>query len=105
MEPDREKMSRIKVTYVACVYEDKQPIISADSFENLRKALDYYCGADERNLARCVGFVPHQVKYPSDYEGYYEYECCEDGKGWSKTYIDKFRVYCVEFWPETKEER
>ena len=42
-------MRNIKVTYLALDYEEKFPIISADSFDNLKLALDDYCGADERN--------------------------------------------------------
>lgn len=96
-------MTYIKVTYLACDYEDKFPIISADSFDNLKLALDDYCGAGERNSGKCLGFTPYHTKYPDDYEGYYEYECCKNGNDWNGgTYIEKFRVYCVEFYPETK---
>lgn len=98
-------MARIKVTYLACDYEDKFPIISADSFDNLKLALDDYCGADERMTAKCIGFKPYESKYGSDYEGYFEYECCKNDKDWSETYIDKFAVYCVEFYPQTKYEK
>ena len=96
-------MEQIKVTYLACDYEELFPILSADSFDNLRLALDEYCGADHRNSGRYIGFTPYDTKYPSEYEGVIEYECCESGiTDWSKTYIDKFRVYCVDFYPETK---
>jgi hypothetical protein len=84
----------IKVTYVACDFEDKYPIVTADSFENIRKALDEYCGADERNAAKCLGFKPYDSKYGSEYEGYFEYEC-EFGDV-------KFNIYCVDFFPKTK---
>ncbi len=93
-------MTQIKVTYLACDYEERFPILSADSFDNLRLALDEYCGADH---GRYIGFTPYDTKYPSQYEGVIEYECCENGKDWDGgTYIDKFRVYCVDFYPETK---
>ena len=95
-------MTYIKVTWLACDYEEGFPIITADSFHNLRLALDNYCGADERNQGKCIGFTPHITKYPDDYEGYYEYEVCNNG---SETYIDKFKVYCVEFYPQTKIEK
>ena len=96
-------MTHIKVTYLACDYEDKFPIISADSFDNLRLALDDYCGADERNSGKYLGFTPYNTKYPDDYEGHYEYECCYEGNDWNGgTYIEKFRVYCIEFYPKTK---
>jgi hypothetical protein len=88
----------IKVTYVACDYEDKFPIITADSFENIRKACDEYCGADERDQAKYLGFKPYESKHGCDYEGYFEYEC----KLNDKTYIDKFEIYCIEFYPQTK---
>lgn len=89
----------IKAIYLACDYDDRFPIISADSFQNLRLALDDYCGADERKQATCKGFFPYHSKYPSDYEGYFEYECFKNPE---ETYTDKFRVYCVEFYPLTK---
>ena len=72
-------MTSIKVTYLALDYEDKFPITSADSFDNLKLALDNYCGADERNSGKCLGFTPYETKYGSDYEGFYEYECCRNG--------------------------
>ena len=97
------KMTQIKVTYLACDYEDKFPVVSADSFDNLRLALDDYCGANERNSGKCLGFTPYNTKYPDDYEGHYEYECCYEGNDWNGgTYIEKFRVYCIEFYPKTK---
>jgi hypothetical protein len=99
-------MTSIKVTYLALDYEDKFPIISADSFDNLKLALDDYCGADERNSGKYIGFTPYDSKYGSDYEGYFEYECCRNGNDWNgETYKNKFTVWCVEFYPKTKIER
>lgn len=92
----------IKVTYLATDFEDGFPIISADSFENIRKALDDYCGADHRNSGKYIDFHFYETKYPTDYEGYMEYECCENGKDWSKTISTKFKIYCIEFYPYTK---
>jgi hypothetical protein len=99
-------MAYNKITYVALDYEDRFPITSADSWENLKLALDNYCGADERNSGRCIGFTPYETKYGSDYEGFYEYECCRNGNDWDDgTYKSKFKVWCVEFYPETKIEK
>ena len=95
-------MIKTRAIYVACDFEDKFPIVSSDSFDNMRKALDDYCGADKKNSGKCLGFTPYDTKYPDDYQGYYEYECCSKGNDWnSGTYIEKFRVYCVEFYPKT----
>ena len=94
---------KIKVTYIACDYDNCRPIISAESFENLRLALDNYCGADHRNLAKCNGFFPYNTKYPDYYEGYFEYECLTNNiNSLEQSYLEKFKVFCVEFYPETK---
>jgi hypothetical protein len=89
----------IKVTYVACDYEDHFPIVTADSLENIRKACDEYCGADERNQAKFIKFHRYESNHWSDYEGYFEYECKDGVDG---TYIDKFNIYCIDFFPKTK---
>ena len=94
-------MGRIKATYVACDFDEKFPIITADSFENIRLALDNYCGADERDSAKFIAYHAYNPKYPNDYEGYFEYECCTNGNNWDDTYTDKFRIYCIEFYPLT----
>lgn len=95
-----------KITYVALDYEDGFPITSADSFDNLKLALDNYCGADERKSAKCLGFTPYNSKYGGDLDGFYEYECCEYGSDWNgKTFKCKFGVWCIEFYPLTKIER
>jgi hypothetical protein len=98
-------MAYNKITYVALDYEDRFPITSADSWENLKLALDNYCGADERNSGKCLGFTPYNAKYGGDYEGFFEYECCRNGSDWTETYKDKFAIWCVEFYPETKIEK
>lgn len=98
-------MTYIKATWIACDYEEGFPIISADSFDNLKLALDDYCGADNRNSGKCIGFTPYVTNFPCDYGGYYEYECCKDGTNWDETYIHKFRIYCVEFYSQTKYEK
>jgi hypothetical protein len=97
---------KMKVTYLACNYEDDFPIISADSFENIRKALDQYCGADNRNIAKFIGFVPYETKhgFGTEYEGYMQYECRVGNRDWIKPYISKFKIYCIEFYPLAKVE-
>lgn len=98
-------MTYIKVTYLA-LNEHNNPVISAESFDNLKLALDEYCGADKRNTGKYIGFYPYNTKYPDEYEGYFEYECCKNGNDWNgETYIDKFKVYCIEFYPQTKYEK
>jgi hypothetical protein len=93
---------KIKATYLACDYEDGFPIITADSFENIREALDDYCGADHRNIGKYIDFHIYETKYPNDYMGYMEYECLESRSDSSKTFISKFKIYCLEFYPLTK---
>ena len=93
-------MIKIRTIYVACDFYDKYPILSADSFDNIRLALDEYCGANEKNVAKCLGFKPYEAKYADSYEGYFEYECCTSND-WNNTYIDKFTVYCIDFYPPT----
>ena len=85
----------IKAIYLACDFDEKFPVISADSFDNMRKALDDYCGADERNSGKFIAYHAYNPKYPSDYEGY------SNGNNWDSTYTDKFRIYCVEFYLPT----
>jgi hypothetical protein len=65
-------MTHIKVTYLACDYEDRFPIISADSFDNLKLALDDYCGAGEKNSGKCLGYYIRYNSNSQDYlAGYY----------------------------------
>lgn len=94
-------MTKRRLTYVACDFDEKYPILSADSFDNIRLALDEYCGADERNSGKFIAFHAYESKYGSEYEGYFEYECCTTGNNWDSTYTDKFRIYCIEFYPLT----
>ena len=95
----------IKITYLALDHEDRFPIISADSWDDLKLALDDYCGADERGIAKCLGFTPYNAKYGGDYEGYLEYECCTIGKDWTETYKVKIAIWVVKFYSETKIDR
>jgi len=85
---------KIKTTYVAII--DSSPIMSADSFENLKLGLDEYFGCDGRG-GEYLCFVPHVTKYYDDYEGYFEYKTIFS----SIECIDKVRVYSVEFYPPT----
>ena len=62
--------TRVKVTYIAT--SDGVPIVSASTFDNLRKGLDDYYAID-RTPAKCLGFVPYETKYPDEYEGHYTY--------------------------------
>tara|TARA_R110000868_G_scaffold3103_2_gene20710 strand:- start:14327 stop:14587 length:261 start_codon:yes stop_codon:yes gene_type:complete len=84
----------IKTTYVALDYETKCPVIAADSYENLKLGLDNYCGTDEGKLAKFLAFKPYDVKYEADYEGYFEYECYDDGE----STIVKFLIFIVPFY-------
>lgn len=86
-----------KVTYVACDYEDGFPIITADSFENIREALSDYCGN-----GKYIDFHIYETKYPNDYIGYMEYECVESSSDSSKTFVSKFKIYCLQLYPSTK---
>ena len=99
-------MSRIKVTYVAMDVDGYKPIMTAETFDDLRKGLDDYYAVD-RGAAKCLGFEPYITKYPDDYEGCYKYTYKAFRKMDSDELadnIDTIRVYCVDFWPVTKEE-
>jgi hypothetical protein len=50
----------IKVTYVA-LNEWGKPIMSASTFNDLRKGLDDYYAVD-RTDAKCLGFIPYESK-------------------------------------------
>lgn len=91
-------MTRVKVTWVAM--NDDKPITTADSFDNLRKALDAYYAVD-RGEAECLGFYPYHSKYPDDYEGYYEYKYHMILRDKVEVNLDKIKVYCIEYYPHT----
>lgn len=86
----------IKVTYIAIDCDGHKPIMTAETFTDLKKGLDDYYEIDKTN-AECLGFFPYESKYPDEYEGYYKYKY-----HMIKEYIDKIKVYCVEFFPTTK---
>ena len=94
-------MSRIKVTYVAMDVDGYKPIMTAETFEDLKKGLDDYYAID-RTDAKCLGFTAYNTKYPDSYEGYYEYEWTQIIRDEKTTEKDTIRVYCVDFYPETK---
>ena len=96
-------MSRLKVTYVAMDVDGYKPIMTAASFEELRKGLDDYYAVD-RTTSKCLGFNIYNTKYPDSYEGYYEYEWVNIIRDEKIIERDLIKVYCVDFWPETKEE-
>lgn len=95
--------TRIKVTYVAVDAEARKPIASAETFDNLRLALDEYYAVD-RGEGRCLGWYPFDSKYPDDYEGHYEYEWKNIVRDEIYLQVDIIRVYCIDFYPETKYE-
>ena len=53
--------TRIKVTYVAVDAAAKKPVASAETFDNLRLALDEYYAVD-RGEGRCMGWYPFDSK-------------------------------------------
>ena len=95
--------TRIKVTYVAVDAEAKKPIASAETFDDLRLALDEYYAVD-RNEGKCISWNPLDSKYPNDYEGYYKYTWKNVVRGVTYLEIDHISVYCINFYPETKYE-
>lgn len=95
--------TRIKVTYVAVDAAAKKPVASAETFDNLRLALDEYYAVN-KGEGRCMGWYPFDSKYPNDYEGYYEYEWKNVVSHDVYLEIDTIRVYRVDFYPETKYE-
>ena len=88
--------TRVKVTYLA-LDEEKMPIVSADTFDNLKRGVDDYFGIGQDPKARYLGYTPYSSKYPDPYEGYWEYEV---------TYRDqpereKVHILCIDFYPHT----
>jgi hypothetical protein len=84
------KRSYIRVTYVALSHYDK-PIVTAHTFDDLKLGIDEYFGAGH------LEWIPYDSKYPDDYEGHFKYK---DDNG----DIETVKVYCVDFYPETKYE-
>ena len=89
--------TRVKVTYVA-LNEYGKPIMSASTFDDLRKGLDDYYAVD-RTEAKCLGFVPYYSKYPDVYEGHYTYSYPSYDE--KTTELDVIKVYCIDYFPHT----
>jgi hypothetical protein len=96
-------MSRIKVTYVAIDSDGNKPIVTAESFEDLRKGLDEYYAVD-RGAATCLGWTPRITKYVDELEGHYQYsyKVAHNDHSELEDEIDTIKVYCINFYPETK---
>ena len=90
--------TRVKVTYIAM--NDYKPILSASSFEEIKKGLDDYYGVD-KGQAECLGFTPYDTKYPDDYEGYYSYSYTIKQYDKEINNIDVVKIYCVDYYPYT----
>ena len=88
--------TRVKVTYIAI--SDGVPIVSASTFDDLRKGLDDYYAVD-RTDAKCLGFVPYETKYPDEYEGHYTYSYPSHDE--ESTELDVVKVYCINYYPHT----
>jgi len=87
------KRSYIRVTYVALSHYDK-PIVTAHTFDDLKLGIDEYFGDGKDHLE----WIPYDSKYPDDYEGHFKYEDDNGGD------VETVKVYCVDFYPETKYE-
>lgn len=88
----------VKVTYVAV--DEGKPIMSASSFNDLRKGLDEYFGINNGS-AEFLEFKPYITKYPDEYEGSYYYKNVIKMVGHEEEFIDEIRVYCVDYFPYT----
>jgi len=97
--PD-DRYSTIKVTYVA-IDADGRPIVTAETFDDLKKGLDEYYAVD-RTDAICLGFTPYVTKYGDDYQGHYGYKWTMIIRDEKIIQIDTIKVYCVEFFPKTR---
>ncbi len=86
------KRTYIRVTYVALSHWGK-PIATAHTFDDLKAGIDEYFGEGKNQLE----WIPYDSKYPDDYEGHFKYK---DDNG----DIETVKVYCVDFYPETKYE-
>lgn len=92
-------MTRIKVTYVAQVYD--KPIVTAQRWDHLVAGLDEYYGIGNDPKVKKLDWHPYNSKYPDDYEGYFEYQVDDFNGG---TEIEKVKVYCVDHYPTTRYE-
>lgn len=89
-------MTRVKVTYLA-MDEENIPLVSAATFEDLRKGLDEYFGIGKDKSAKHMGWFPYETKYGGEYEGHHEYFWMFGDEPMN----EKVRVFCIDFYPHT----
>ena len=71
--------------------EDKIPVLTATTLENVKQLLDEYMGMPpyfEDKDVEYLGYFPYDSSYPDIYEGTYKYR---DGNE-----IQEFGLYCME---------
>jgi hypothetical protein len=92
----------VKVTYVA-INSDGKPIMTANTFDDLRKGLDEYYGIGTTDIdnAVCLGWYPYITKYGDDYEGCYEYKHVIPWSDRIEERVDEIKVYCTDYHPHT----
>jgi hypothetical protein len=90
----------IRVTYVA-ISQYGKPIASAHTQKDLKAGLDEYYGIGKDSKAKYLDWTPYVSKYPDDFEGTYRYEVDDFNGGLE---LEEVKVYCVDFYPETKYE-
>jgi len=88
--------------YVAHDRENGHPVLAVADFKDMQRALDEYCGVDmEIPQAKLIRFHPYVSKYPSDYEGHFEY-LCRNGDNWNENiYTQIFHIHCVDFYTKS----
>jgi hypothetical protein len=94
------KRSYIRVAYVALSHYGK-PIASAHTQKDLKVGLDEYYGIGKDSKAKYLDWTPYISKYPDDFEGTYRYEVDDFNGGLE---LEEVKVYCIDFYPETKYE-
>ena len=92
-------MKPYATVYIATI-DDNIPVVVAKTKAELKLMLDDYCGATEEYnfTGKFLGYTPHETKYPSDLDGYYEYDCkyVSDPTD-DRTYKEKFKIFTVDF--------
>jgi hypothetical protein len=78
-----------------------KPIASAHTQKDLKVGLDEYYGIGKDSKAKYLDWTPYVSKYPDDFEGTYRYEVDDFNGGLE---LEEVKVYCVDFYPETKYE-
>ena len=91
-----------KVIYISLL--EGKPILSSDTFNGLKDAMDEYCGVSTKQKPDAVflGYVPYESKYPDELEGYFEYEFTDSSAISPTTCKEKYHVYCIDFHVTTK---